>query len=117
MRLRQSGRERHALAITRPLAPFSSSFLSFLLLLPLLSLLLPLPLSSSLAIYDTMQYIKPPISTVCMGQAASMGSLLLAGGSPGMRYALPNARLMVHQPSGGAHGMASDIQIAAEEVR
>ena len=112
MRLRQSGRERHALVITRPLSPVSSSFLSFL---PLL--LLPLPLSSSLAIYDTMQYIKPPISTVCMGQAASMGSLLLAGGSPGMRYALPNARLMVHQPSGGAHGMASDIQIAAEEVR
>ena len=72
--------------------------------------------SAGLAIYDTMQYVKPEIRTVCMGQAASMGSLLLAGGSPGMRYALPNARLMVHQPSGGAQGMASDIQIAAEEI-
>ena len=63
-----------------------------------------------------MQYIKPRVSTVCIGQAASMGSFLLAAGEPGMRVALPNARIMVHQPSGGARGMASDIEIQAREI-
>eukprot|EP00602_Paraphysomonas_sp_CaronLab_P006720 CAMPEP_0185017416 /NCGR_PEP_ID=MMETSP1103-20130426/379_1 /TAXON_ID=36769 /ORGANISM="Paraphysomonas bandaiensis, Strain Caron Lab Isolate" /LENGTH=189 /DNA_ID=CAMNT_0027546827 /DNA_START=150 /DNA_END=719 /DNA_ORIENTATION=+ len=72
--------------------------------------------AAGLAIYDTMQYIKPMISTICMGQAASMGSLLLAGGSPGLRYALPNAKVMMHQPSGGVQGMASDIRIVAEDI-
>eukprot|EP00948_MAST-09A_sp_MAST-9A-sp1_P003069 g3069.t1 len=72
--------------------------------------------TAGLAIYDTMQYIRCPVSTICMGQAASMGSLLLTAGEPGQRFALPNARIMVHQPSGGAQGMASDIQIAAEEI-
>ncbi|CEG37720.1 atp-dependent clp proteolytic subunit [Plasmopara halstedii] len=72
--------------------------------------------SSGLAIYDTMQYIQPQVNTLCIGQAASMGSLLLAGGAPGCRSALPNARIMIHQPSGGAHGMASDIAIQAEEI-
>ena len=72
--------------------------------------------TSGLAIYDTMQYIRPPISTVCIGQAASMGSLLLAAGAPGKRYALPNARIMVHQPSGGAQGQATDIEIQAREI-
>ncbi|MEH6545427.1 MAG: ATP-dependent Clp endopeptidase proteolytic subunit ClpP [Sneathiella sp.] len=72
--------------------------------------------TSGLAIYDTMQYVKPDIATVCVGQAASMGSFLLAAGSPGHRYALPNARIMVHQPSGGAQGQATDIQIQAEEI-
>ena len=72
--------------------------------------------SSGLAIYDTMQYVRPDVSTFCMGQAASMGSLLLAGGAPGKRYSLPNARIMLHQPSGGAQGMASDIKIQAEEI-
>lgn len=72
--------------------------------------------SAGLAIYDTMQYIKPEVRTMCMGQAASMGSLLLAGGAPGHRYALPNAKIMLHQPSGGAQGMASDIAIQAEEI-
>jgi ATP-dependent Clp protease protease subunit len=72
--------------------------------------------SAGLAIYDTMQYITPEVNTVCMGQAASMGSLLLAGGAPGKRYALPNAKVMLHQPSGGAQGMASDIQIVADEI-
>ncbi|KUF99995.1 hypothetical protein AM588_10008851 [Phytophthora nicotianae] len=72
--------------------------------------------SSGLAIYDTMQYIQPKVNTLCMGQAASMGSLLLAGGAPGCRSALPNARIMIHQPSGGAQGMASDIAIQAEEI-
>src|SRR5882757_76126 len=67
--------------------------------------------TSGLAIYDTMQYIRPEISTVCIGQAASMGSLLLAAGAKGKRYALPNARIMVHQPSGGAEGQAADIEI------
>ncbi|MEP0391242.1 ATP-dependent Clp protease proteolytic subunit, partial [Erythrobacter sp.] len=67
-------------------------------------------------IHDTMQYIKPRVSTVCIGQAASMGSFLLAAGEPGMRVALPNARIMVHQPSGGARGMASDIEIQAREI-
>lgn len=72
--------------------------------------------TSGLAIYDTMQYVKPDIATVCVGQAASMGSFLLAAGSAGHRYALPNARVMVHQPSGGAQGQATDIQIQAEEI-
>ncbi len=72
--------------------------------------------SAGLAIYDTMQYIRSPVSTVCIGQAASMGSLLLAAGEKGKRYALPNARIMVHQPSGGAQGQASDIEIQAREI-
>ena len=72
--------------------------------------------TSGLAIYDTMQYIRPAISTLCIGQAASMGSLLLAGGAEGQRFALPNARIMVHQPSGGAQGQATDIEIHAREI-
>lgn len=72
--------------------------------------------SAGLAIYDTMQYIRCPVSTVCIGQAASMGSLLLSGGEAGFRFALPNARIMVHQPSGGAQGQASDIEIQAKEI-
>lgn len=72
--------------------------------------------SAGLAIYDTMQYVRSPVSTVCIGQAASMGSLLLCSGAPGKRYALPNARVMVHQPSGGAQGQASDIEIQAREI-
>ncbi len=72
--------------------------------------------TSGMAVYDTMQYIKPDITTVCIGQAASMGALLLAAGSRGKRYALPNARMMVHQPMGGAQGQASDIKIQAEEI-
>ncbi|MCH2456696.1 ATP-dependent Clp protease proteolytic subunit [Henriciella barbarensis] len=72
--------------------------------------------SSGLAIYDTMQYVRCPISTMCIGQAASMGSLLLAAGEKGMRYALPNARVMVHQPSGGYRGVATDIERHAEEI-
>ena len=72
--------------------------------------------TSGLAIHDTMQYIRPKIGTVCIGQAASMGSFLLAAGEPGMRVALANARIMVHQPSGGAQGMASDIEIQAREI-
>ncbi|MUG81056.1 ATP-dependent Clp protease proteolytic subunit [Commensalibacter melissae] len=72
--------------------------------------------SAGLAIYDTMQYIRCPVSTVCIGQAASMGSLLLCGGEPNNRFALPNARIMVHQPSGGAQGQASDIEIQAKEI-
>ena len=72
--------------------------------------------TSGLAIYDTMQYINPPVSTVCIGQAASMGSLLLAAGAEGKRYSLPNARIMVHQPSGGAQGQATDIEIQAKEI-
>src|ERR1700743_3274466 len=72
--------------------------------------------TSGLAIYDTMQYIRPDISTVCIGQAASMGSLLLAAGAKGKRFALPNARIMVHQPSGGAEGQAADIEIHAREI-
>ncbi len=72
--------------------------------------------TSGLAIYDTMQFIKPKISTLCVGQAASMGSLLLAAGDPDMRYALPNARIMVHQPSGGFQGQASDIVRHAEDI-
>jgi len=73
--------------------------------------------TSGLSIYDTMQYIRPKISTVCIGQAASMGSLLLAAGEPGNRYALPNARIMVHQPSGGYQGQATDIMIHARETQ
>jgi ATP-dependent Clp protease protease subunit len=72
--------------------------------------------TAGLAIYDTMQYIRSPVSTVCIGQAASMGSLLLASGAPGKRYALPNSRIMVHQPSGGAQGQATDIEIQAREI-
>ena len=72
--------------------------------------------TSGLAIYDTMQYVKPDITTVCIGQAASMGSLLLAAGAKKKRYALPNSRIMVHQPSGGVEGQASDIQIHANEI-
>ncbi|HEX2793653.1 MAG TPA: ATP-dependent Clp endopeptidase proteolytic subunit ClpP [Croceicoccus sp.] len=72
--------------------------------------------TAGMAIHDTMQYIKPRVSTVCIGQAASMGSFLLAAGEPGMRIALPNARIMIHQPSGGARGMASDIEIQAREI-
>jgi len=73
--------------------------------------------TSGLSIYDTMQYIKPKISTLCMGQAASMGSLLLAGGEKGMRFSLPNSRILVHQPSGGYQGQASDIMIHAAETQ
>ncbi|MBL8550465.1 MAG: ATP-dependent Clp protease proteolytic subunit [Hyphomonadaceae bacterium] len=72
--------------------------------------------TSGLAIYDTMQYIRSPVSTVCIGQAASMGSLLLAAGAPGLRVCLPNARVMVHQPSGGFRGQASDIERHAEDI-
>lgn len=72
--------------------------------------------TSGLAMYDTMQYIKPDVSTVCIGQAASMGSLLLASGEGGKRYALPHARIMIHQPHGGAQGQASDIEIQAKEI-
>lgn len=72
--------------------------------------------TSGLAIYDTMQYIRPEVSTVCIGQAASMGSLLLAAGVKGKRYALPNSRIMIHQPSGGAQGQATDIEIQAREI-
>ena len=72
--------------------------------------------TSGLAIYDTMQYIRPDVATVCIGQAASMGSLLLAAGAKGKRFSLPNARIMVHQPSGGAQGQATDIEIQAREI-
>ncbi len=72
--------------------------------------------TSGMAIYDTMQFIRPPVATLCIGQAASMGSLLLASGESGMRYALPNARIMVHQPSGGFQGQASDIERHAKEI-
>ena len=72
--------------------------------------------TSGLSIYDTMQYIRPDVATLCVGQAASMGSLLLAGGAKGKRYALPNARIMVHQPSGGFQGQATDIEIHAQEI-
>ena len=71
---------------------------------------------SGLAIYDTMQYVKPDVSTICFGMAMSMGSLLLAGGAPGKRMVLPNARVLIHQPSGGFEGQSSDIQIHAQEV-
>ena len=72
--------------------------------------------TSGLAMYDTMEYIRPDVSTVCIGQAASMGSLLLAAGAEGKRYCLPNARVMIHQPSGGFQGQASDIEIHAREI-
>ncbi|MCP5367423.1 MAG: ATP-dependent Clp endopeptidase proteolytic subunit ClpP [Hyphomicrobiales bacterium] len=72
--------------------------------------------TSGLAIYDTMQYIRPDVSTLCIGQAASMGSLLLAAGAKGKRFALPNARVMIHQPSGGVQGQATDIEIQAREI-
>ncbi len=72
--------------------------------------------TSGLSIYDTMQYIRPEISTLCIGQAASMGSLLLAAGHPGKRFSLPNSRIMLHQPSGGFQGQASDIALHAEEI-
>jgi ATP-dependent Clp protease protease subunit len=72
--------------------------------------------TAGMAIHDTMQYIRPKVGTVCIGQAASMGSFLLAAGEPGMRVALTNARIMIHQPSGGAQGMASDIEIQAKEI-
>lgn len=72
--------------------------------------------SSGMAIYDTMQYIKPDIATVCIGQAASMGAVLLAAGAKGKRFSLPNSRIMVHQPMGGAQGQASDIAIQAKEI-
>ena len=72
--------------------------------------------TSGLAVYDTMQYIRPDVSTVCIGQAASMGSLLLAAGENDKRFALPNSRIMIHQPSGGAQGQASDIEIQAREI-
>jgi len=73
--------------------------------------------TSALAIYDTMQYIRSPVSTVCMGMAASAGSLILQAGEKGQRISLPNSKIMVHQPSGGARGMASDIEIQAEDMR
>ncbi len=72
--------------------------------------------TSGLAIYDTMGYIRPDVSTLCTGQAASMGSLLLTAGAPGKRYSLPNARIMIHQPSGGFQGQATDIEIQAKEI-
>jgi len=72
--------------------------------------------SAGLAIYDTMQYIKPEVSTICTGQAASMGAVLLAAGAQGKRIALPNSRIMIHQPLGGAQGQASDIEITAREI-
>ncbi len=72
--------------------------------------------TAGMAIYDTMQYISAPVSTLCMGQAASMGALLLCAGAPGMRYALPNSRIMIHQPSAGFQGQATDIDIHAKEV-
>jgi len=72
--------------------------------------------TAGLAVYDTMQYIKPDIATVCLGQAASMGAVLLAAGAAGKRYSLPNARILIHQPMGGFHGQASDIAIQAREI-
>ena len=72
--------------------------------------------TSGMAIYDTMQYIKPKVATLCMGQACSMGSLLLQAGAPGKRFALPNARIMIHQPSGGYSGQATDIEIHTKEI-
>ena len=74
-------------------------------------------ITSGLSMFDTMNYIKPDIVTICMGQAASMGAFLLACGTPGKRYALPNARIMIHQPSGGAQGQSTDIQIQAQEIQ
>ena len=72
--------------------------------------------TAGMAIYDTMQYIKPDVSTICVGQACSMGALLLSAGAAGKRYALPNSRVMIHQPSGGAQGQATDIEIQAREI-
>lgn len=72
--------------------------------------------TAGMAVYDTMQYIKPQIATVCIGQAASFGAILLAAGTKGKRYSLPNSRIMIHQPMGGSHGQASDIAIAAKEI-
>src|ERR671934_2315818 len=72
--------------------------------------------TSGLAVYDTMQFVRPPVSTLCVGQAASMGSLLLAAGAKDMRFALPNARIMLHQPSGGFQGQATDIMLHAQEI-
>ncbi|MGH6736263.1 MAG: ATP-dependent Clp endopeptidase proteolytic subunit ClpP [Methyloceanibacter sp.] len=72
--------------------------------------------TSGMAVYDTMQFVRPPVATLCIGQAASMGSLLLCAGEKGMRYALPNARVMLHQPSGGFQGQASDIERHAEDI-
>jgi len=72
--------------------------------------------TAGLAVYDTMQYVKPDIATICIGQAASMGALLLAAGAAGKRYALPNARIMIHQPMGGFQGQASDVEIHAREI-
>lgn len=72
--------------------------------------------SAGLAIYDTMQYVKPDVSTICIGQAASMGALLLAGGAEGKRFALPNSRILIHQPLGGAQGQATEIDIQAKEI-
>ncbi len=72
--------------------------------------------TSGLAIYDTMQYVKPQVSTICVGQAASMGAFLLSGGAYGKRYAVPNARIMIHQPLGGFQGQATDIEIQAKEI-
>lgn len=72
--------------------------------------------TAGLAIYDTMQYIKPAVATLCLGQAASMGAVLLAGGAKGKRFALPNSRVMIHQPLGGASGQASDLEIQAREI-
>lgn len=73
-------------------------------------------ITDGLAIYDTMQFIKPDVSTICMGQCASMGAVLLAAGAPGKRYALPNSRILIHQPSGGAQGQETEITIQAEEI-
>ncbi|MCH2108266.1 MAG: ATP-dependent Clp endopeptidase proteolytic subunit ClpP [Polyangiaceae bacterium] len=73
--------------------------------------------TAGLAIYDTMQYVRSPVSTICIGQAASMGALLLCAGEKGQRYALPNSRIMIHQPLGGARGQATDIEIQAREIR
>jgi ATP-dependent Clp protease protease subunit len=72
--------------------------------------------TAGMAIYDTMQFLKAPVSTICVGQAASMGAVLLAAGAKGKRYALPNSRIMIHQPSGGAQGQATDIEIQAREI-
>lgn len=72
--------------------------------------------TAGMAIYDTMQYISSPVSTICIGQAASMGAFLLAGGAKGKRYALPNSRIMIHQPLGGAQGQATDVEIQAKEI-
>ncbi len=72
--------------------------------------------TAGLAIYDTMQYVRPPVTTICIGQAASMGALLLAAGAPGKRFSLPNARIMIHQPMGGFQGQATDVEIHAKEI-